>query len=201
MASDEPLILDEDAQRVLAAWALKTAIMLDGAQGAPWRPTTMTAESRHLVEAGTPTNNVPVWLSGFLDPQPARARQWGTTANVVTIPGEHNRADIHGATITLDALCLQVIYAAVPNLPEAFAIEERPAIDLIWPYRAPFDWSQRNSFADADFEDLAAALPNPWGLCSAVWQTVPCWHHERRAHRASPWSQGCARAARVRGVW
>ena len=159
MSADEPVILDEVAQRVLAAWALKTAIVLDCAQGAPWRPSAMTDEARHLAEAGVPTSNVLVWLSGFLDPPPARARLWGTTVSVVTMSDEPISADIYGATMCLGSVCLQVVYTSAPELPEALAIEARPAINLLWPYRAPFDWSERNSFADDGFEDLAGALP------------------------------------------
>lgn len=159
MVTDEPVTLDEHAQRILAAWALKTAIVHDCAQGAPWRPSAMTAEASHLAKTGVPTGNVLVWLSGFLDSPPARARLWGTTANVLTMTGEKITADIYGATISLASVCFQVMYSAVPGMAEAFAIEERPAISLLWPYQAPFDWSERNSFADDGFDDLAAALP------------------------------------------
>jgi hypothetical protein len=160
MVRDEPVILDRTAQRVLAAWALKTAIVFDAAQGAPWRPSAMTAEARHLADTGNPTVHVLVLLSGFVNAPPARAWLWGTAANVVTLTGEHITADIYGAAIALNTVCLQVMYAAIPDLRDAFAIEERPAINLIWPYRAPFDWSKKNSFADTGFEALAAVLPN-----------------------------------------
>ena len=159
MAADEPVILDEDAQRVLAAWALKTAIVHDCAPGGPWRPSAMSAEARHLAQTGAPTGNVLVWLSGFLDAPPARARLWGTIANVVTMDGAQVTADIYGATFSLGPVCFQIIFTAVPDMAEAFAIEERPTISLLWPYRSPFGWSERNSFADDGFEDLAAALP------------------------------------------
>jgi hypothetical protein len=159
MAADEPVILDEHAQRILAAWALKTAIVHDCAQGAPWRPSAMTAEATHLAKTGVPTGNVLVWLSGFLDSPPARARLWGTTATVVTMNGERVTADIYGATLSLGPVCLQVMFTAVPEMADAFSIEERPTITLLWPYGSPFDWSERNSFADDGSEDLAAALP------------------------------------------
>lgn len=160
MIADESLTLGQEAQGVLAAWALKTAIVLNAAQSAPWRPSVLTEEARHLAATGTATGNVLVLLSGFIDAPPARSRLWGTTAQVLTQSGERITADIYGATIALSTVCLQVMYTAVPDMADAFALEARPAIHLIWPYRAPLDWSQRNSFADDGFEGLATAVPS-----------------------------------------
>jgi hypothetical protein len=61
----------------------------------------MTVEARHRAEAGNPSGNVLVLPPGFHDPPPARARLWGTTANVVPMSGKHICADVYGATITL----------------------------------------------------------------------------------------------------
>jgi hypothetical protein len=159
MAAGDPVSLGPEAQRVLAAWALKTAVVHDNAQGKPWRPTPMGAECRHLADTGIPTSNVLVWLSSCLDPPPARARLWGTTATVTTMDGELTAAEAYGATLALGPVWLQMLYTTIPDLPQAFTLEQRPAIALIWPYQQAFDWSERENFTDEGFEDLASALP------------------------------------------
>jgi hypothetical protein len=160
MIRDEATLLDRNAQRILASWALKTANVADHAQGDDWRHTPMEAERRHLAECGEPSANVLVWLAGRLDPPPAQIYLWGSTATPAVPANAVDDYVIYGATITLGPVALQVIYTTIPELPVAYALEERPAINLIWPYRAPFDWCEREEFAEQGFADYIEALPS-----------------------------------------
>lgn len=67
---------------------------------------------------------------------------------------------IYGATIALGPAALQVLYTTIPQLSVAYALEERPPISLIWPYRAPVDWGEREEFAQQGFADYIDALPS-----------------------------------------
>jgi hypothetical protein len=160
MIHGESTLLDRNAQRTLAAWALKTASVADHAQGDPWQPTSMEAERRHLAEFGEPSANVLVWLAARLDPPPAQIYLWGSTAIPTAPAGELDCSVIYGATIALGPVVLEVLYTTAPQLSVAYALEERPAINLIWPYRAPFDRGEREEFDDEGFSDYMNALPS-----------------------------------------
>lgn len=160
MIHGEGILLDRNAQRTLAAWALKTASVADHAQGNPWRRTSMEAERRHLAELGEPSADVLVWLAARLDPPPAQIYLWGTAAIPAPTAGELDGYVIYGATIALGPLAFQVLYTTIPQLSVAYALEERPAINLIWPYRAPVDWRDREEFAEEGFADYIDALPS-----------------------------------------
>jgi len=155
-----PLTLDREMQKTLAAWALKTVIMHDLAQVGPWSPTDMPDDLKDLARTGAPSDRVVVSLSSCMDSPPAQARLWGTCVRVHDDLRSSTRdAPLLGATISLGPVCFQVLYSAIPDMPEAFAREERPAITLIWPYRAPFDWTTRAEFLNHDLLDLAEAVP------------------------------------------
>ena len=159
MTGTNPLVLEQPAQQTLAAWALKTAIVLDHAQGRPWQPSAMSDERQYLAAAGVPSAHVLVWLAACFDGPPAHARLWGTSLTLKTAGAEVVNAPVFGVTLSLGPACFQVLYSSVPEMPEAFALEERPALALIWPYRDEFDWGSRNDFANHDFHELSAALP------------------------------------------
>jgi hypothetical protein len=93
-----------------------------------------------------------------------RRRLRSTSGAVRAIPAapasELDRYVIYGATIALGPIALQVLYTTVPQLSVAYALEERPAINLIWPYRAPFDWGEREEFAGQGFANYMDALPS-----------------------------------------
>jgi hypothetical protein len=155
----ESAVLDRDTQRTLAAWAVKTAIVADHAQSYGWEPSPMEAERHHLAEFGEPTGTVLVWLASRLNPPPAQMYLWGGTATPAA-SGEPDPYVIYGATIALGPIAFQVVYATIPQLPVAWELDERPAINLIWPYRAPVDWDERASFAAQDFDGYIEALPS-----------------------------------------
>lgn len=160
MTGGGPLILDREMQQTLAAWALKTMIMHDLAQVGPWSPTDMPQELEHLACTGVPTDRVVVLLSSCLDAPPAQTRLWGTSVAVQDDPRSDTReASVLGATISLGPVCFQLLYSSIPDMAETFAREERPAITLIWPYRAPFDWTTRAEFLNHDLLQLAEAVP------------------------------------------
>lgn len=171
MEGTEPLTLEERAQQTLSAWALKTAIVFDHAQGIPWQPTEMADERQHIAETSAPSENVLVWLASCFDAPPAQARLWGTRAALTTTSAKTLEASVLGATFSLGQVCLQVLYSTIPSMLEAFALQQRPAITLIWPYRDPFDWSTRNSFANEDLREFAAAIPTT--LRSALSTAAP----------------------------
>ena len=159
MIGNERLALEQPEQQTLAAWALKTAIVIDHAQGHPWQPTDMPDERQYLAATGAPSARVRVWLASCFDGPPAHARLWGTSLSLKSSSADSVSAPVFGATLSLGLMCFQVFYSRAPELPEVFALEERPALTLIWPYRSGFDWSSRNDFANHDFHELAAALP------------------------------------------
>lgn len=160
MIQGEGILLDWNAQRTLAAWALKTASVADHAQGNPWRHTSMGPERHHLAGLGEPSANVLVWLAARLDPPPAQVYLWSTTAIPARTADELDRYVLYGATIALGPVAFQVLYTTIPQLSVAYALDERPAINLIWPYRATVDWRDREEFAEEGFAEYIDALPS-----------------------------------------
>jgi hypothetical protein len=159
MEGTGPFVLEKRMQQTLAAWALKTAIVLDHAQGRPWQPTAMADEREHVARTGVPSEHVLVWLASCFDAPPAQARLWGTRAAITMTDGEHGDGHVFGATLSLGHICLQVLYSTIPGMADAHAIEERPAITLIWPFRDAFDWRSRNEFDNSGVQEFAAVMP------------------------------------------
>lgn len=154
-----------DEQRTLAAWAVKTIAMLEHGQGAPW-PALMSAdELRYVVEHGEPSQNVLVLVASCLEPKAHMTNLHGTHMEVTDHDDETSTGVAQIGTLVVGRVVLQVIYAAgLPGLPQAFALDERPTIALLWPFVESFIWCDResaslNDEALADFEvAIRAAL-------------------------------------------
>jgi len=158
MLAGEPAVLDQERQRVLATWALKTAIIVDHAQRPPWKPTSMPAEYRHIAQTSSPSNNVAVWLASSLEPPLYRSRLWGTNLRLAALTSERETA-VYGAALMFGPICLQVFYSTAPGLVDAYSLDGRPAITMIWPYQGPFDWIERESFNEEGLAEYVSALP------------------------------------------
>lgn len=159
MVQGRALVLGRDEQRTLAAWALKTAAVFERGQGVPWEPTLPAEERRCLKDTGEPSGNVLVWLASYLGEMAGAARVHSTNVRLAPHVGDPSWGSVFIATVSLGPVVFQVFCASnVPGLPDAYALEQRPAITLIWPFREECDWGDREGFNDDGLDDFAGAL-------------------------------------------
>ncbi len=106
-----------------------------------------------------PSSSVLVWLASYLGPLAGAARLYGTDVQLVSHAGARSTGAVCIATFAAGPVVFEVFYAGnTPGLPDAYALEERPAITVIWPFREPCNWEDREGFDDAGLDDFALAL-------------------------------------------
>lgn len=111
--------LHQEGQRTLAAWALKTAMMVEHTHGAG-RLMIDRAEYEHLMSTGEPSERIRVWLTSYVGDVVAMAQTYGLDANMDLNPHpDRGQRDMWGATITFGSGVLQVFGTTLTPLLDA----------------------------------------------------------------------------------
>jgi hypothetical protein len=147
--------LHRDGQRTLAAWGLKTAMMVEHTLSAE-KQVVPEEEHAHLLEHGEPSDRVVIWMATYIGTMPGSCRLFGLDADVTQGP-DRGRRDMWGVTVTFGPVVFQVFGTTVPLLLEGLAINH-PGVQQIWPYQRSFTWTPRAGFADEDLAQFADAL-------------------------------------------
>lgn len=142
--------LHQDGQRTLAAWALKTAMMVEHTLG-PEKRVVPEEEHAYLLEHEHPSEHVVIWMATYIGSMPGACRLFGLDADVTQGP-DRGRRDMWGVTVTLGSVVFQAFGTTIGPLLEGLEINH-PGVQQIWPYQRSFTWTPRAGFAD---EDLAA---------------------------------------------
>jgi hypothetical protein len=157
--------LHQRGQERLAAWAFKTALMInctfrEHRSGVP------QSHYDYLYTHRAPPSDVAIWLASYDGEQPAAAFSSGMA---ISRPGErvdsHDAPNVYTITFTLGPLALQVFgvhdAAAIRVDPRGGEYAD-PGIHQLWPYDAPFTWVPRPAltgeglqrFADSIYDEL-----------------------------------------------
>jgi hypothetical protein len=137
--------------RTLAAWALKTSMMVEHMDGAK-RRVIPSEEYAHLFENGEPSERVRIWMAAYTGTEAtAVGGMWGLDAETnETGPREwepdRGVRDIWGGTVLFGPVLLQLVGTTLVPLLEA--VQDMPHTQRIWPYRGPFTWMPRPGFSD-----------------------------------------------------
>jgi hypothetical protein len=149
-------VLHQSGQRTLAAWALKTAMMIDRTNAAV-RRVIATQEYQHLHQVGEPSGQIKIWLASYHGDALTMGRTWGLDANRDVADPDRGQRDMWGATVVFGAGVFQLFGTRLaPLLAEAQA--NAPNVHTLWPYQAPFVWAQRPAFDDRTLGVFAEGL-------------------------------------------
>jgi len=153
--------LDGHAQRTLAAWALKTAMMVEHTQNG-LRRVFPADEYRHLRERGEPSDRVYVWLTTYSGDRPAYAHLYGADADTTQHP-ERGVRDLFGVTVAVGPV---VVYVFGTTIPEADRVTlAAPAVVRVhplWPCNGTFVWSPSPGFDDEELFAFSDATYQGW---------------------------------------
>jgi hypothetical protein len=140
--------LHQGGQRTLAAWGLKTAMMVEQTntqvkRGIP------RAEYAYLYERGEPSERVRVWLGSYAGEAVAGAVPFGKDVNMDARPDrERGERDVWGATVLFGPVVFQIIGTHLHNLLDELDMAT-PNTHQIWPYRRSFTWTPQPAMDDA----------------------------------------------------
>jgi hypothetical protein len=151
--------LHREGQRTLAAWALKTAMMVEHTHGAK-RQMIDRAEHEHLMAVGEPSERIRVWLTSYVGDVVAMAQTYGLDAHMELSPDpDRGRRDMWGATITFGAGVLQVFGTTLTALLDGVEVNGQ-GVHQIWPYERSITWTPRPGFDNAGLLAFADGLLN-----------------------------------------
>lgn len=161
--------LHREGQRTLAAWALKTTMMLEHAQSVG-RRVIPAEEYLHLFTTGEPSERVRIWMTTYAGDMAAYAQMYGADADVVQ-PDDRGVRDIYGATISFGPIVFQVFGTTVPGLIDKVQIGSPRSLPVhqLWPYRDSFVWPANRgldnagliAFSESIFAELRRLAGNP----------------------------------------
>jgi hypothetical protein len=150
--------------RTLAAWGLKTAMMVEHMHGAK-RCVIPHEEYAYLFEHGEPSERVRIWMAAYSGTQAvAVGSMWGRDAETnETDPREwepdRGTRDIWGATILFGPVVFQVFGTTILPLLEGLELNTLNT-QRIWPYAGGFTWGPRPGFNDQQLMAFADVLFN-----------------------------------------
>jgi hypothetical protein len=169
--------LHHGGQRTLAAWALKTAMMVEHTntqvkRGIP------RAEYLHLYEHGEPSERVRVWLGSYVGEAVAGGVPFGKDLDMDAGPDrERGERDVWGATILFGPVVFQVIGTRLPGLLGVLDMAT-PNTNQIWPYRRSCTWTPQPAMDDVTLLGL------PEGYLS--WLDTLSARQQQRGSSAGP---------------
>ena len=140
--------LPRGAQRTLAAWAIKTAMMVE-CTNVPSRRGIPRVEYRHVWKRREPSANVRIWLASYAGERAvALALPFGIDVGVHRLPDrERGERHVWGSTILFGPVVFQILGSRVPGLLDLFALAVRNT-HLIWPNRRPVTWTPHPGLDD-----------------------------------------------------
>jgi len=127
-------------QRTLAAWALKTAMMVEQTNAEAMRGIPR-AEYAHLYERGEPSAQVRVWVASYVGSQAvALGLPFGKDVDMDAGPDpKRGERDVWGSTVLFGPVVFQVIGTGVPGLLDMLELGT-PNTYRLWPYQRSFTW-------------------------------------------------------------
>jgi hypothetical protein len=137
--------------RTLAAWALKTSMMVEHMDGAK-RRVIPSEEYAHLFENGEPSERVRIWIAAYTGTEAAAVGgMWGLdTETNETGPREwepdRGVRDIWGGTVLFGPVLFQLVGTTLVPLLEG--VQDLPHTHRIWPYQGSFTWMPRPGLSD-----------------------------------------------------
>lgn len=135
--------LDAGAQRDLAAWALKTAMMIVALEK-PDEPAIPAEDYSHLYAHTEPPSDVRIWLGAYSGEI--------STAFAHTYAGDISAGDatgdIWGATIIFGPVIFQLLGSTIAGLAASAELND-PGVRQLWPYNADFRWEPSPGIDDA----------------------------------------------------
>ncbi len=156
--------LHQGGLRTLAAWALKTSMMVEHMHGAK-RNIIPRDEYAQLYQDGDPSDRVRIWMAAYSGTYAAAVgSMWGLDAETnETGPREwepdRGARDIWGATIVFGPAVFQVFGTTILPLLEGLEVNARNT-HRIWPYAGDFTWTPRWGFDDQELMAFADGLLN-----------------------------------------
>ena len=155
-------VLHEAGQRALAAWAFKTALIINHGVFRAHRTGLPLAHARHLFETGQPPEGVGIWLTAYTGEEPARVMSAGMA---IGGPGERvtddNDPNFSIVTFTFGPLAFQIAGAANPDTIGIVPAEIRFPVRVIrrlWPYRSTFTWTPIPALDGRGLDDFATRI-------------------------------------------
>jgi hypothetical protein len=156
--------LYEGGLRILATWALKTAMMVDQLSGTK-RRSIPGEEYAYLVEHGEPSERVRVWMATYAGSLAVAAgATWGRDAetdNTGTREWDPDRGsrDIWNVTVLFGPVIFQVFGTTLLPLLGGFELNTKYT-HRIWPYASDFTWMPKPGFNDQELQAFLDVIPN-----------------------------------------
>ena len=151
MLSRQDRTLHEDGQRILAAWAVKTALTFQQTLS-PDRRLYPASDYSTLRESNEPSSMTRVWLSSYAGGQLSSAIFQG----LVSVVDRH--PIMYSTTITLGPVAFQVMGSCYTVLVAPAGFRDQPNIHGIWPYKDSFTWTPTPGLTESGRREFAHAL-------------------------------------------
>jgi hypothetical protein len=151
--------LGRSEQQLLAAWGLKTILVLDASFAC--RTGVTTEQRRYLARTGAPpTGGVLLWIAPYDGAQPGQFHENGMAlGGPDAIADDTDEPNLWTATLTFGSLAF---HAAGCADPRTFRVEGVTYGDLrlrrIWPYKEPIGWRPAPAFSDPEIAALTTTL-------------------------------------------
>lgn len=150
-------VLHAGGQRTLAAWALKTAMMVEHTHGAA-RHVIGRGDYAHLMKQAEPSERVLVWMAAYAGQHIAMGRMYGLDADMATGPDpDRGSRDIWGATIMFGPVVFQLFGSDISELLEGVQLSV-PGCHQLWPYAESFTWTPKPALDDYGLVAFADGL-------------------------------------------
>lgn len=152
-------LLHAGGQRTLAAWALKTAMMVEHTHGAA-RHVIPAEEYAHLMDHLEASEGVLIWMAAYGGETVAMGRMFGLDADMAGGPDpDRGTRDIWGATILFGPVVFQLFGSNIPQLLEGVVVRA-PGCHRLWPHAGSFTWTPRPRLTDQELVGFADGLLN-----------------------------------------
>lgn len=146
----------ETSQRTLAAWALKTAMMLEQTHRDDLA--IPREHYRYLAEHGEPPAVVWISMAAFTAASELPAVYQHFALALVGADGvEPDEPNAYGKTFTLGPLAFQVFGSTAPELRQA-RLTRTPHVYALWPYESSFTWMPQPAFDEDGLTEFSASL-------------------------------------------
>jgi hypothetical protein len=153
-------LLHAGMQRELAAWAVKTAMMVERQQG-PARHVILPEEYRHLYEHREPSARILIWMASYSGTvSTAVGHMYGLDVTMEFDPNpDRGQRDIWGSTVVFGPVVFHLLGTNVPGLLEDVTMNTL-GVHRLWPYEQSFTWSQKPGLTDADLASFMDGFLN-----------------------------------------
>jgi hypothetical protein len=157
-------VVEADLQRDLAAWALKTLMMVESQQK-PAQPVILPEEYQHLYAHGEPSSRVRAWMAAYAG---AVSTAVGHIYALDVTVGEDDprHGSLWGGTIVFGPVLFHLLGSDLPDLLGS-AEMDAPAVHQLWPHEETITWEPKPglddealpAFMDWFLEGLLAGQP------------------------------------------